>query len=150
MIAFFMKSKPRVVFDTNIFISAVIFGGNPKQCLELARKGKICLYSSKAILAELAAKLSTKFYWDGKAIEELIEGLLVFTTPVVPKQRVRLIKKDLDDNKILECSLEANANFIISGDKKHILSLGKMKNIQIVTSKQFLDFYFKKAFKKVN
>jgi len=138
-----MADKQKVVFDTNIFISAIIFGGNPRQCLELARKGEIELIGSRAILLELSRKLSDKFLWEDPQVTELIEGLLVFTRLASPKKKIRVIKEEAD-NRILECALEGKANFIVSEDKKHLLSLEKFEGIPIVNSKDFLDIFYEK------
>lgn len=137
-----MKPRPKVVFDTNVFISAIIFGGNPRQCLELARSGKVGLFSSRAILLELAKILQGKFLWDEEEVKEVIEGVR-FAHLVYPKQRINVIKRDPPDNRILECAKEAGADFIISGDKKHLLSLEKFENIPIISSKQLLDIFYK-------
>ena len=138
-----MANKIKAVFDTNIYISAIIFGGNPRQCLELARKKEIELFSSKSILLELSEKLQVKFKWDKKEVEEVIRGLGYFVTLVEPKTKINLIKEKAD-NRILEVAIESRADFIVSGDKKHLLSLKKYKNIPIVSSKEFLDIFFRK------
>ncbi|EKD91339.1 MAG: hypothetical protein ACD_30C00021G0003 [uncultured bacterium] len=137
-----MKVKPRVVFDTNIFISSIIFGGNPRQCLELARENEIELYISRAILLELSEKLEEKFLWQSKDTKEVIEGILMFASLVSPKKKINHIKENPKDNMILECAVEAKADFLISGDKKHLLALKTFKNIKIISAKQFLDIFF--------
>ena len=134
---------PRIVFDTNIFISAILFGGNPRQCLELAKEGKIELLSSKAIILEVAINLRKKFLWEDSEVNEILEGLLIFTTIVTPAKKVKVIKYE-KDNRILECAWEAKADFIVSGDKKHLLSLAKFEDINIVSAKEFLDLVFDK------
>lgn len=137
--------KPlKVVFDTNIYVSAIIFGGNPRQCLEFARSREVELFVSRPILLELMEKLREKFLWQEDDVEEVIEGLSVFATVVTPKKRLTLIKEDPEDNTILECGLEANADYIVSGDKKHLLSIGTFRNIPIVSAKQFLDTFYGK------
>lgn len=132
---------PKVVFDTNILISAIIFGGNPRTCLELVREGKIKLYISKPILYELAKKLHEKFEWDSKSIEKLIVRLSNIAEVVDVKSYINLIKNDPTDNKILELASEVKADFIVSGDKKHILSIGVFGKTQIVSSTKFLETY---------
>ncbi len=67
------------------------------------------------------------------AIEELGEM-------VIPEKRIIVIKKDPDDNRILECALAADADLIISGDN-HLLELMKYKNIQIVSPSEFFEKY---------
>lgn len=137
-----MKPKPRVVFDTNIYISAILFGGNPRICLELAREGEIQLVTSRAILLELTTNLREKFNWREEDIAEVIEGIGKFAKVVEPVKRINLIKAAPEDNRILECADEGKADYLISGDKKHILPLKSFKGKKIVTAKQFLDKFF--------
>ena len=139
-----MTPKLKIVFDTNIYISAILFGGNPRLCLELAREGDIQLYSSRKILLELAEKLREKFLWQEEDILEALEGLLVSTKLVKPEHTVSIIKQDVEDNRILECAETTNADFIVSGDKKHLLSLRNYKGIPILSAKAFLDYFYNK------
>src|SRR3989344_4767878 len=138
-----MKSK--VVFDTNIYISAVIFGGNPRSCLELARKGEVELFTSSAIILEISKKLKNKFKWKDEEVFEVIEGLSKFIKKVTPQEKLSVIKTDPTDNKILECAKEAKTDFIVSGDVKHLLSLKNFGKIKIVSTKQFLDIFYQKT-----
>lgn len=133
-----VKKPFRVVFDTNIFISAIIFGGNPRAILELARAREIQLITSRAILLELAKKLHFKFGWGQGEIEEVVSGIGAFAPIVVPGKKVRKIKADPADNRVLEAALEARVEFIISGDKRHILPLKKFRNIVILSPVEFL------------
>lgn len=136
--------KPKAVFDTNIFVSGIIFGGNPRTSLELARAGEINLFTSKSLLFELSQKLKKKFRWRDNEIKDVIEGIGKYVTVVEPSKEVTIIKSDPSDNKVLECALESKVEFIVSGDKRHLLSLGKFKNIPIVSAKEFLDLYYGK------
>src|SRR3989344_1957162 len=138
-----MKLKPKVTFDTNIFISAILFGGNPRQCLELAREGVIELVVSKAILLELAGKMGNKFLWEEAAVESLIEGIAGFAKIIIPEEQLDIIKEENADNRILECAISAKADFIVSGDKKHLLSLKKFRGIEIISARQFLEVFNK-------
>lgn len=128
----------KLVFDTNIFISAIIFGGNPRRCLELARNKKITLYISEKLLLELAKKLHDKFKWNNEDIREVIIGICKFAKVIVPRNKITKIKKDPADNVILEIAQEVDANYIISGDKKHILPLKKFEGTKITTAADFL------------
>ncbi len=133
-----MAAKPKAVFDINIYISAVIFGGAPRLCLELARKRRCELYVSQPILLELAKVLARKFGWPKEQTEDLITGLINITSLVEPREKIRRIKNDLTDNSILEAALAAKADCIVSGDKRHLLPLKKFRGIQIVTAAEFL------------
>lgn len=139
-----MKRKPKAVFDTNIFVSGIIFGGNPRAILELARDGGIKLFTSKPLLLELSQKLKVKFRWRDSEIKDVIEGIVKYVQVVEPKRKVDVIKSDPSDDKILECALEAKVDFIVSGDKKHVLSLKKFKKTAVVSAKDFLDLYYGK------
>jgi len=136
-----MKQKVKVVFDANIYLSAIIFGGNPRQCLELAKLRKIELFVSSAILLEVARNLQNKFDWTREEVEEVIRGVGEFANLVYPQVVIRMIQVHPQDNKILEAAKEAEAGYIISGGKKHLLSLRKFENIKIISAKEFLDSY---------
>ena len=140
-----MRSKLKTVFDTNIYISAIIFGGVPESCLDVAINDEIELYTTRAILLELANKLTTKFLHTEEDFEDILKGFSKFVKIIEPKVKVDKIKIDPQDNKILEAALEAKADYIVSGDKKHLLSLGNFRNIPIISAKQFLDIFYKKS-----
>lgn len=139
-----MQAKPAVTFDTNIYISAIIFGGNPRQCLELARGDSIELIVSKAVYLELSEKLRDKFDWPEEDIAEVIAGISGFAKIVTPRRKVNLIKTDPDDNMILEIALETKIDYIISGDTKHLLSLKKFEGVPVISAKEFLDIFYGK------
>ena len=129
---------PKVVFDTNIFISAILFGGNPLRCLEMSWEGKIIVVTSKAILLELAEKMNKKFDWEEEEVRDLIEGITKFAEIVEPKEKIDLIKKDPADNRVLEVARKAKADFIISGDKRHILPLKRFEGTKIISAADFI------------
>jgi len=127
----------RVVFDTNIFISAfVIPGGNAEEAYLQAVRGTFTLYSSIAILTETANTLRTKFEWSDEKALRLLES--VSRTAVVLRTRPHLhIVKDEPDNRILECALLAEADSIVTGDR-HLLSLKQFRGISILKLADFL------------
>lgn len=139
-----MVRKIKAVLDTNIFISAILFGGNPRTCLELARNKEIRLITSRTILLELAQKLKEKFDWENSDVVETIEGIGKFAEIVEPQEQIKIIDQEPKDNRVLECAKEGKADFIISGDKKHILSLRKFEGIEMLSSQEFLSTYYKK------
>lgn len=130
---------PKVVFDTNILISSLIFGGSPRLCLETARERIIELFTSKELLLELSEKLNKKFRWSGGEVHDAIAGIAKFATIVQPDSKINKIKSDPSDNKVLEVAQKINADFIVSGDKKHILPLKKFGKTRIITATEFLN-----------
>lgn len=124
---------PKVVFDTNVFISALLFGGNCRYLLEAARGGKMKLCTSIEILFELAKIFKNKFKWSDEDIQSVIEGMGKFANVVKPQTSIDMIKKDEADNRILECAIKAGVGWIISGDKRHLLIMKKYKGIKIIS-----------------
>lgn len=131
-------NKPKLVLDTNIYISAIHFGGLPLRLINLAPDEKISLFISRNIITEILGVLRQKFSYSPTQLDQ-IETLILDTCYLVaPQTRVSTIKADLADNRILECALEAKADFIVSGDKKHLLKLKKFHSIPIVTPAELL------------
>jgi len=67
----------------------------------------------------------------------------IFSLFVEPQKRIFTVTEDPDDNKFLECAMEAKADYIISGDP-HLLDMKKSKTVKIVTASEFLDIISKK------
>jgi len=132
--------KPRVVFDTNIYLSAFVFSGLPRKVLNLAIKDKINLFVSPAILLEIAEKLKNKFLWSEEKVQKVIKVIADTAFVVKPRTKLKVIKKDPTDNKILEAALAGKADIIISGDK-HLLNIKKYKNIKIIKAREFFDIF---------
>lgn len=131
-------SVPRVVLDTNVLISGVLFGGKPRRIIKSAVKGKINAYLSPVILDEFKDVIArSKFGLGDETSFEItreIEDTFLF---VFPKIVIKRIKDDPDDNAILECALAVDAEYIVTGDP-HLLSLDSFKGMQILTPATFL------------
>ena len=128
----------KVVFDTNIFISAfVIPGSQGEEAYLHAMKGNFNLFSSVAILTEMAQKLREKFGWQEDKITRLLRAISKVATVIKTQPHLHLLADD-PDNRILECAMAVKADFIVTGDK-HLLSLKKSQNISIVKLSDFLE-----------
>ena len=127
----------RVCLDTNILISSIFFGGKPKEILDLGDKNQIVLVTSPQILAELRLVLSKKFRWSESEIKQALKTLTQIMILVSPTETVNGIKHG-PDNRILECALAGKADYIVSGDKKHLLPLSEFEGIKIITASQLL------------
>jgi putative PIN family toxin of toxin-antitoxin system len=128
----------KVVLDTNVYISAILFGGNCEEILRLSSSGLFDIIISKAILKEVKDILHTKFKWSGIQISETISYIKEITTEIEPHLSVSIIKNDPSDNRILECAITAKADYIVTGDKNHLLPLKRYKNIRILSPSEFL------------
>lgn len=139
------KRLPKVVLDTNVFISGLILPKSiPSKILDLWRENKFILVASPKILQELNKALHypkiLKFYKiKEKTIKDLIESIAKTSIVVFDEKIVEVIKEDPDDNKFLSCAISAKADFIVSGDK-HLLKIKEFQGIPILKPRDFLKF----------
>ena len=130
----------RVVLDSNILISAINYGGIPRDIYNLGKYKLIDIIISEPILKETSGVLERKFHYSHE-ITTLISSELMGSSIVVnPTKRIDEIKDDPSDNKFLEAAISGNADYIISGDK-HLLNLKKYTSIKIVIPAEFLEIY---------
>lgn len=137
--------KPKIVADTNVLVSGLLWSGSPHEIIKLAEKRSILLYSSLPLLEELSVvlgrgKFSSRVEEIYSSREELMESLLNIVEIIRPSVRVSEIKSDPDDNRVLECAVSAGAEFIVSGDL-HLLKVKEFINIRIVDPSKFLQIY---------
>jgi putative PIN family toxin of toxin-antitoxin system len=132
------KIKPRVVIDTNVLVSGLTFKGQPREVLDLAWKGEIEVFISPFIFKELSGTLKKDFGWSKEQIKDMIQRIKAKTISIRPKIKVSVVKEKDDDNRILECAIEGNVRYLISGDKKHLLPLKEYQGIKILSPAQFL------------
>ncbi|MCI0481184.1 MAG: putative toxin-antitoxin system toxin component, PIN family [Candidatus Dadabacteria bacterium] len=128
----------RVVSDTNVLISGMLWSGNESRLLRRFKTNEVTNLTSPQMLREFEGVISRgKFGLTANEIEFATSLVLAFSMLLHPKERVDVIKKDPADNRILECALDGNADYIISGDG-HLLELGEFEGIAIVTAGSFL------------
>jgi putative PIN family toxin of toxin-antitoxin system len=128
----------KAVFDTNIYLSALITkGGRAEQAWLLAVEGEIDVYTSVPIMTELAGKLREKFHWDDSRIKAAVRHVTRIAEVVKPDIELK-IPADNPDNRILECAQCAGAEFIVTGDK-HLLNLALFEGIRIMNQSEILE-----------
>lgn len=123
--------------DSNIYISALEFGGIGARLLGMARMGIFRLDVSHAIVDETIGVLHEKFHWDGYRLQSGRQKILTIANVVEPRCAVDTIKDDPDDNRILECALEAGSEYIVTEDKD-LLRLKEFRGIRIIRAAEFL------------
>ena len=127
----------KVVIDTNIYISAIFWGGKPRKVVDLGRDKKIRIFTSTAIENEIIEKLRLKFKVPENDLNQIILDISTFTVPVTVTEKYRVILKDPDDDKFIECAMSCGADFIVSGDR-HLLDLKEYSGIKILSAAEFL------------
>ena len=128
----------KVVFDTNIFISAFIISGSQaeKAVLRII-EGRDVLLLSKGILDEVLTVLSTKFSRDKEEISRVAVILSEMAEWVEPSEKIKVLHDD-PDNRILECAVDGNSDTIVTGDKE-LLKLREYKKTRIISLKEYLE-----------
>jgi uncharacterized protein len=127
----------RVVLDSNVYVLALLFGGNPRRLINLAASGAFELFCSDAIRTEVEFVLAVKFHWPRQRVTAATAYLWSLSRFAEPQLTVSDCS-DPDDNRVLECALQARAAYLVTGDR-HLLILHPYRGIAIVTPKQFLD-----------
>lgn len=127
----------RVVFDTNIFISALLFPESQaeKAVLRII-EGKDTLLLSREIIKEVLSVLSKKFSKDREELSRVAVNLAEIAELIESSKRINILE-DESDNRILECATSGNADAIVTGDKE-MLKLRKYKNTRIISLKEYI------------
>ncbi len=126
------------VFDTNVLISATGWEGSvsEKLLLKIVELG-LKVFTSQEILLEFHKVLVRDFDYTQDKASEKIDGLLPIFTIVEAKEKVDVVKADPDDNKIIECAIASNSNYIVTYDK-HLLEIKNFRGMKIVKPEELL------------
>jgi uncharacterized protein len=133
----------RVVLDTNVLISALLFGGIPREILHGCVQGEPPLVISDAILDELQGVLRRKrFGLAADRVRAIVYEMSTIGDVVTTTSRVKVISEDPSDNAVLECALDGKADHIVSGDG-HLLELGDYRGIEIIDPRRYADTHLR-------
>ena len=134
----------RIVCDTNILVSGLLWQGAPRRLLTGIEQGKLSLFTSRELLEELDRVLSYRrlaviFGKAGVTRKDVLRWAVRNATIVMAKPLNRVVvTDDPSDDHVLACAVSASADVIVSGDK-HLLSLGKHDGIPIMKAAGFLE-----------
>ena len=133
-----VAKKIKITADTNVLISSLIcVSAVAVRVLDLADEGLCEIMTSDEIITEFKRVAAVKFGWNAEKCARADNMLRRLCTVVKPAARVKAVKQDPDDDKIIECALEAKADYIVTGDK-HLLDLGSHGKVKIITIAQFM------------
>ena len=130
----------KIVIDTNVVVSALFFGGKPQKLLNLV--------TDENIVAAISTEISDEY---NRVVQEMadrypdkrkkfpLEDFLLKCQLVKPTDKITVCR-DPDDNKFLECAVEAKCIYIVSGDND-LLDLKQFANVEIITVAQFFERY---------
>jgi putative PIN family toxin of toxin-antitoxin system len=132
----------KIVLDTNTVVSGLLWRGAPRQILDQARSGKITLYTSIELLAELSdvlqrEKFAIRLGQADVQADDLVMGFVALVEVIRPLTIQPVVHGDPDDDMVLACALACQADYIVSGDH-HLLNLGEYKEISILKGADLL------------
>ena len=128
----------RVVYDTNVLVSGIGFGGTPWRCLFHVFMGDVDLLVSEAILDEFQRVMGYDRLPFTEEERDRFPSLLEAEAMVVdPEIDIRAIDDDPDDDMFIECAVAGDADFVVSGDR-HLTELGTVRDVPIVDPALFL------------
>jgi putative PIN family toxin of toxin-antitoxin system len=130
----------RVVVDTNALVSGLLFGGKPAVILDLALDQAFVLLTSPAMEIELIRVLTRKFNVSSAGVTGIV-ALIRSSSESVRTETKLLLCRDESDNRILECALNGDASYIVTGDHD-LLSLPLFQHSVILRPDEFLTRFF--------
>ena len=136
------KRKLKAVLDTNVWVSAMIWGGLPAEVINAAENNSIRIITSEEIIKEINQtlaypKLKRIYEKAGVTRQELVEAALRIGKLTEVTTKVNIVHEDKADNKFLECAFDSKADFLVTGDE-HLLKIKRYKRTRIRSVKQFI------------
>lgn len=128
--------RPRVVIDSNVYISALVFGGRPRKAIEHLERVRFDRLLSVSLIAEVEGVLQKKFDWERSAIQRFCRPIWENSLRFEPTTRVSACR-DPKDNYLLSLAVDGKARLIVSGDRD-LVDLGTFRRIPIVTPVELL------------
>ncbi len=128
----------KVVFDTNILVSAFLWRGTPYRCLLTVQAGLAELIVSPSILTEFHGVLVAKFAFTEAEAAEAVAFVRSTATHIEIPGVLKAVADDPEDDKFIETAQLAGAPYLVSGDK-HLLRLATYGSVQIIRARAFLD-----------
>lgn len=127
----------RAVLDTNVVVSALLWGGKPFDLLQAAVDGDLLLCTSPALLAELRDvlardHLAARLEGQRSSVDQAVTLYAGLAVSVTPESTPPVVSADADDDHVIAAAVAAQADLVISGDR-HLLDLVRHGDIRIVT-----------------
>lgn len=138
----------RIVLDTNVYIAAAInIRGFSEEILQrITKSNSFVLITSEEILLEIERKLTVKFHWSEEDVNRFTARIRRYAETIEITEKISVVTRDPEDNKILECALAGNADLIVTLDQD-LIKLKSFKGIAIIHPKT-LTWTFPEDFKK--
>lgn len=126
----------RVVFDTNVLISALVFGGLPRALLTRVFRGELTLVTSTVLMNELEEVLVARFA-HAPSLARTVRAEIELLAEVLDASELAPVARDPDDDAVLAAAVAGDASAIVTGDSD-LLVLGEYRGIRVVTPRDFV------------
>ena len=131
----------KIVIDTNVIASAIFFGGRPRELLEYLIERKLNAFVTEDIILEYQETVQELCSRYPTKPPRIPLGKIITACTIIEKRTSVSVCRDPDDNKFIECAIDGNCLYIVSGDKD-LLTIGNYDGVQIVTVTDFLSEWF--------
>ena len=129
-------SQTRVVLDSNIYVSAFLFGGKPLRAVQLTEERAFCLLISDPLQAEVERVLAEKFAYSQAMLAKSCWRIWKTAERIVPEIHIDLCR-DPTDNRILECAVTGEAHYLVTSDRD-LLDMPPVFRFKILKADAFL------------
>ena len=139
------RQPVRLVLDTNVVVAGLLWNGPPRRWVEMAIGGLVFSpYSSPVLIDELARtlaypKFASRIVSFGTSIDGLVAQYAALVSLVSPSATPRIVFADADDDHVIAAAVAAQAQLIVTGDRKHLLPIGSHQGIAIIAVREALD-----------
>lgn len=130
----------RIVIDTNVFMSALYFGGNPLKVVNLMQENRFDVFATPDIINEYNEVYYRLEKKAGKKANKFVLDNILHYLNVIPDSNSIMASRDKEDDKFLNCAVNCKALYIVSGDKD-LLVLKECRGVKIVTVNEFLQLF---------
>ena len=131
----------RIVLDTNILVSGLLYNGKPRKLLDLAVNGKMELVSSTELIDELGEVLAREKFGLSKDEQAVMVDFVIRLSKIIAlKSKFKAVKEDPDDDIVINTAYDGDADYIVTGDRA-ILALKKFGKTSIVKASEMLNYF---------
>ena len=135
----------KITLDTNFLISATQWDNSVAfKLLKRLLEANIKIFTTKDILDEFSEVLQRDFKYNKEETTNILEEILVFVNIIEAQEKIKIVKDDPDDDKIIECAIASNSNYLVTYDR-HLLKIKKYKSIKIITPEEMLKLKIKQS-----
>lgn len=128
----------KTVLDSNVYVSALGFGGKPKDIVLMGLNNFFRIVISEFIINEVTDICTKKIGLSKSELDVFFEELVSCSDLIKPAIRINIAKHKAD-NIIIAAAVDSGSDYVVTGDKAHLLPIGDYRDVRIVTVKQFID-----------